>query len=69
MIEHTDDYSTVTVKTIEHLSQGSRNVTLFYSALSNDVTLLGVLYHSDKIIIDQELVDDLQQLVNLQKED
>lgn len=54
----------VTLKTKDH---DGRQVTIAYSHNKNQVTLLGELPHASNLVIDQELVDDLQKIVNLQK--
>jgi hypothetical protein len=57
----------VTVKTITPGSSESRNVTLWLNR-DNSITLLGNLLHNTTIIIDQALVNDLQALVDYQKQ-
>lgn len=44
----------------------TRSVTLDYSKRDNDITLLGNIPHGNKIVVNQELVNALQELVNLQ---
>lgn len=56
----------VTVQTL-NIFGDNRNVTLSYSSKNDMVTLLGNLPHGTKIIINQKLVDDLQEIVNIQK--
>ena len=54
----------VTIKTKK--DQDIRNVTLSYN--DGQTTLLGSLEHGTEIIIDQDLINDLQMLVDENKE-
>lgn len=45
-----------------------RRCTLAYDKGLKEVILLGELPHACKIVVDQQLVDDLQAIVNWQKE-
>ena len=51
----------VTVKTKDH---DGRQVTIAYSDKTKEFTLLGELAHSTKLVINQELIDDLQKALD-----
>ncbi len=63
----------ITLKTISPNTRDERNVTLAYSfnhaKEQHEVYLLGNLEHCATLIIDQELVDELQDLVDLQRKE
>jgi hypothetical protein len=52
----------VTIKTADN----GRKVTIQYD--KSGAYLLGTLKHNTRLVIDQKLVDDLQKVVNTQKE-
>jgi len=49
---------------IDDITEDKRNVTIAYSPARDEFSLLGNLPHATRLVINQKLVNDLQQLLD-----